>query len=196
MRLELAFRGELKKFMEMEERAAARAVTTSMRRASTGLKNEMRRQTIRAGLGERLARTWRSNVYPRSGISLGAASEVRSVAATKKYGPYGFVFEEGATIQAKNGKWLAFDATGGRIGGRKIKISDAKNMKLQFIPSKNPNFARLIQRVNGQEKTIFFLVKQVRIKKRWDFAGASNKWGDKIPGYILSEWSRASSRIS
>ncbi len=59
MRLEASVEGSFKEAMTAEARRAARAVTFGIREATDGLKADLRRQITGAGLGERLARTWR-----------------------------------------------------------------------------------------------------------------------------------------
>ena len=59
MRLEAAIRGDLKKIMKEETAAAEKAVTLGVVAASNGLKAELRTQVTRAGLGEKMARTWK-----------------------------------------------------------------------------------------------------------------------------------------
>ena len=80
MRLLAALQGDLKKIMAAEQRAAERAVTDGVRQATDGLKLELRGQVTGAGLGQRLANTWRGQVFPKSGQSLNAAGFVFSKA--------------------------------------------------------------------------------------------------------------------
>ena len=71
MRLEAAIRGDLQKIMKQEAAAAEKAVTLGVTEAATGLRDELKSQVLRAGLGEKMARTWRFKRYPASGFSLG-----------------------------------------------------------------------------------------------------------------------------
>ena len=63
MRLKAALEGDLKKHMKREYRRAELAVTLAVGQATDGLKMTMRRQVLSAGLGQRLANTWRDAVY-------------------------------------------------------------------------------------------------------------------------------------
>ena len=65
MRLKAALEGDLKKHMKEEYRTAERAVTLGIREATNGLKMSMRRQVHSSGLGQRMANTWRGDIYPR-----------------------------------------------------------------------------------------------------------------------------------
>jgi hypothetical protein len=74
-RLEAALKGDLRQYMREELASAERAVTGGVREGADEVKRALRADVIGAGLGARLAKTWRSSDYPRSGYSLGAASE-------------------------------------------------------------------------------------------------------------------------
>ena len=80
MRLLAAIQGNLNDLLKAELAAAERAVTAGVRAATDGLKTELRRQIIGAGLGNRLANTWRGEVYPKGQPSIGAAGFVWSKA--------------------------------------------------------------------------------------------------------------------
>jgi hypothetical protein len=60
--------------MQAELRDIERAVTIGTRDAGRGLKTELRRQVSGAGLGQRLANSWRDKHYPNR--KLDAASLV------------------------------------------------------------------------------------------------------------------------
>ena len=77
-RLIAALSGNLQELMAAELKAARHAVTTGVRDATDGLKGELRSQITGAGLGARLANTWRGEVYPKGRESLGAAGFVYS----------------------------------------------------------------------------------------------------------------------
>ena len=60
MRFSVSTIGDLGKLMSDEIKAAEKAVTAGILQATEGLKTELRTQVTSAGLGPRLARTWRS----------------------------------------------------------------------------------------------------------------------------------------
>ena len=66
MRLQAALQGDLHQLLAAELKNAERGVTTGVRRATDGLKAELRARITGAGLGKRLARAWRSYVESNS----------------------------------------------------------------------------------------------------------------------------------
>ncbi|MDP6884879.1 MAG: DUF6441 family protein, partial [Rhodospirillales bacterium] len=60
--------------MKVEVKAAGSAVVAGTRRAADGLKQEMRTQVASAGLGRRLANSWRGKIYENK--KLNAAGRV------------------------------------------------------------------------------------------------------------------------
>ena len=81
MRLKAAIEGNLKKHMKAEFATAEKAVTMGIKETTTGLKLAMRRQVHSSGLGQRMANTWRGDVYPRSQNSIRAAGLVYTKAS-------------------------------------------------------------------------------------------------------------------
>ena len=77
----MEFRVELPDFGKIADSEKARAkasITSAMREATAGLKTDLRQQVVAAGLGVRLANTWRGNTYPESRDSLTPAGYVSS----------------------------------------------------------------------------------------------------------------------
>ena len=102
MRLQAALTGDLRQLLQAELQQAERAVTTGVRQATVGLQAELRAQVAAAGLGPRLARAWRSRVFPESGTSLQAAGVVWSK-APRIVG----AFAQTTVIRSKRGLYLA-----------------------------------------------------------------------------------------
>ena len=98
MRLMAALSGDLDQMLADEVRIAEQAVTQSIREATDGLKTELRNQITGAGLGQRLANTWRGEVYPKGQMSIKAAGLVYS-RAPEVVGAHA----QGATIHPKTG---------------------------------------------------------------------------------------------
>jgi len=71
-------RPDLGKALAETEKDIERAVTSGMRDAADGLKQDLREDVIAAGLGERLYRTWRGKTFPELGESAEAAAYVWS----------------------------------------------------------------------------------------------------------------------
>ena len=98
MRLLAAIEGRLSDTMAGEIAAAEKAVSAGVREGADGLKLDLRRQITSAGLGTRLANTWRSRLFPPSGRSIGAAGFVWSK-APRIVG----VHQDGAVIRSTRG---------------------------------------------------------------------------------------------
>ena len=214
MRLTAALQGDLRQLLAAELKEAERGVTTGVRRATDGLKAELRGQITGAGLGERLARTWRSEVYPRAGTSLTAAGLVWSKAPKLVR-----AFAYGALIRSRNGLFLAIPTeAAGRLGDGRKRITPGgwerrTGLRLRFVyrrggPSllvadnarltsrgravrnegrrADASFSRLAGRTTVP---IFLLVPQVTLKRRLDVAGAAQKWAARLPELVLQRWS-------
>ncbi|GGO16124.1 hypothetical protein GCM10007972_24810 [Iodidimonas muriae] len=210
MRLEAALTGDLGRMMAAEIKAAEQAVTTGMRAATDGLKTELRSQITDAGLGARLARTWRGETFPKGRTSIAAAGFVWSKAPGIVR-----VYEEGAVIRSTKGFFLAIPTeAAGKFGDGAEKITPGgwerrNGQRLRFIfrrgaPSllvadlrartgKRGGFGRASATAlrTGRGLTtvpIFILVPQVSLKKRLDVAGAAARWQARLPGLVVRNW--------
>ncbi|CAA7625655.1 hypothetical protein MTBSS4_520003 [Magnetospirillum sp. SS-4] len=113
MKLAAAISGDLRKIMAEEVKAAEDAVTAGMRQAADGLKADLRRQVTEAGMGQRLANTWRAELYPKGRKSIKAAGFVFTRAPTIIR-----AFDQGAVIKSKHGLWLAIPTPAAGTGAR------------------------------------------------------------------------------
>lgn len=211
MRLSATIIGDLGRIMAEEVKAAEKAVTAGVGEAAEGLKAELRTQITNAGLGPRLARTWRSETYPKGQDSISAAGLVWSKAPGIIR-----VYENGAVIRSRNGFYLAIPtAAAGRFGdgGRKITPGGWERrtgQRLRFVYRRNA--ASLLVADNMRARTgkrggysrasaaalrsgrglvtvpIFILVPQVTVRKRLDVASAANRWVDRLPGLVTRNW--------
>ncbi len=86
--------------MQTELRDLERAAAAGMKAAGRGLKTELRRQVTSAGLGGRLANSWRDEHYPNRKL------DAASLVDTKAPQIIG-AFDEGAPIRSKRGRFLA-----------------------------------------------------------------------------------------
>lgn len=214
MRLTAALTGNLQKYMEAEFKTAERAVTLGVREATDGLKLTMRRQVISAGLGARMANTWRGDVYPKGDTSIRAAGMVYTRASKVMEG-----FENAAVIRSKTGFWLAIptpNAPKRGIGGKRISPSNFPEQRygpLRFIFRRSgPSLLiaeglRLSQSRSGEYKgfrkagkssqasgkgltstVMFWLVPQVKMPKLIKFQEEAALAFNKLPGLILKNW--------
>jgi Family of unknown function (DUF6441) len=109
--------GDLRGMLAAEVRAGERAATQAVRAETDALKRELRDQVVTAfgAKGRGIANAWRSQVFPRSGVSLRAAGLVWT-----KVPNVIDAFERGALIRARGGRYLAvptgFNAARGRRG--------------------------------------------------------------------------------
>jgi Family of unknown function (DUF6441) len=105
--------------MQAGLRDIERAVAAGTREADRGLKIELRRQVTSAGLGQRLATSWRVKHYPNR--KLNAASLVYTKAPQIIR-----AFDDGVTIRSRRGRLLAIpteNAPRKGTDGRRISLS-------------------------------------------------------------------------
>lgn len=212
MDIRLALSTDLEKEFRAEALRGERAATGAVRRAGNGLKDELRRQTRQAGLGNKLAAAWRADIYPRTGESLKAASAVYSKAPVLAR-----VFSEGATIRSKSGLFLAIpteSAPRRGVGGKRISPATFPEHtlgRLRFVYRRGGPSLLVVDGVRvGRTGTVrraksattktgrlrkgistvvmFLLVPQVRIRKRIDFAFSARKWADRVPSLVAIEF--------
>ena len=216
MRLLAALQGDLKKIMAEEAKAAESAVTSGVRQATDGLKLELRGQVTSAGLGQKLANTWRGQVYPKGGLSLNAAGFVFSK-APQIIGAFG----QGIVIRSSKGFYLAIPtaAAGKSAMGRRItpgRWEQANGKRLRFVfrhngPSllvaddmrtrtgKRGGFsaasASALRTGRGLTTVpIFILVPQVSLKKRFDIDSTGQKWIGQLPRLVIQNWKDVSDK--
>jgi hypothetical protein len=195
--------------MQAELRDIEHAVATGTRDAGRALKTELRRQVASAGLGQRLANSWRDRHYPNR--KLDAASLVYTKAPQIIR-----AFDEGAVIRSKRGRFLAIPSENApRKGtdGRRISprtFPEHRFGPLRFVPRQSGpsllvvdemrgsysrqtgqlrGFRRATDRArrSGQGLTtvvMFLLVSQVKLRKRLDVARAAERWSAQLPALI------------
>jgi hypothetical protein len=195
--------------MQAELREVERAVATGTRAAGRCLRTELRRQVASAGLGQRLANSWRDKHYPNK--RLDAASLVYSKAPQIIR-----AFDEGAVIRGRRGRFHAIpteNAPKKGTDGRRISPSTFPEHRfgpLRFVPRPTGpsllvvdglrasfrrqtgqlrGFRRATDRArrSGQGLTtvvMFLLVPQVKLRKRLDVARAAERWSGQLPALI------------
>jgi hypothetical protein len=204
MKLRFEITPDLLVAMEREIKAGESAVTRVLQAAGQELKADWRGQITRAGLGARLARTIRSQSYPKRGESLEAAALVWAK-APQIIGAH----DSGPLIRSKSGFWLAIptEAAGKGRGGKRLTPGDweqRRGLRLRFIyrrrgPSLLVAEGRLNSRgigVASRSKTgrglttvpVFLLVPQVKLRKRLDLARDAARVQAQVPGRIVREW--------
>ena len=204
MKLRLDITPDLVAMMAAEIRAGEKAVTAATREAGNSLKAAWRAQITGTGLGARLARTIRSEQFPKGKPSLNAAALVWSKAPVI-IGAH----DTGPLIRSRNGFWLAIPTPAAGKSPRGGRISPAEwerraGMRLRFVyrrtgPSLLVAEGRLNARgraVASRSKTgrgiatvpIFLLVPQVKLPKRLNLARDAVQAQDALPGLIVARW--------
>ncbi|SIR08541.1 hypothetical protein SAMN05421641_12418 [Paracoccus thiocyanatus] len=194
--------------MAEEVRAGERAVQFAIKDAGEALKSAWRAQVVGAGMGQRLARTIRSETWPKHKHSMNAASMVWTRAPVLID-----AHDSGPLIRGKNGLWLAIptEAAGKARSGKRPTPDEWRaktGLKLIFVhrragPSLLIAEARLTKHgraVPSRSKTgrgltsvpIFLLVPQVRLRKRLDLERPARAALNALPGAIVSRWERNS----
>jgi hypothetical protein len=204
VKLDLSVTGDIVKAMRAEILAGEKAVTTAMRVAGDGLKSDWRAQITRARLGQRLANTIRSKIFPAAGESLEAAALIWSN-APQIIGAH----DTGPLIRSKDGFWLAIPTPAAGKGTRGKALTPGewekrRGLRLRFVyrrsgPSLLVADGRLNSRglgVASRSKTgrgqstvpIFLLVPQVKLTKRLSLARDAERAQATIPGLIVANW--------
>ncbi len=214
MQLKAAFSGRLDKYLKDNLKEAEHAVTTGIKTATNNLKLQMRQQVVSAGLGKRLANSWRGDVYPKQKASLHAAGHVYARAHKILTN-----FEQGTLIRGRKGLWLAIPTPNvpKRVGGKRPMPGDierAWGVKLRFVY--RPNAVSLLvldnRRASYNRKTgelrgfrkasqsalrtgrglatvvMFWLVPQVKMPKRLHFKTAGERQQRQLPKLIIDSW--------
>lgn len=207
MRLTAGLRGDLSQIIRAELRAGESAVFAGVETATQGLKLALRAQVVGAGLGRRLANTWRARSYPKDRRSLKPGGFVWSKAPTIIS-----TFAQGATVRSRHGFYLAIPLpAAGKLGDNRKKITPAgweraHGQRLRFVYRRGrpsllvADTARLNKRGlavgrKGKRATrrgatipLFLLLPQVTIRRRLDIEAAANQWAGAIPRLIVAAW--------
>lgn len=201
--------------MDKAEREVAGFITAGMNKATVGLKLEYRDQVIGAGLGQRLANTWRGKTYPEGGKSLTPAAFVWTNAPQIID-----AFNRGAAIRPMGGSnflWIPTDnvprdrnaprGSTRRAGPEEVELQF--NQELIIRRGKNGHFLAFINAIKSRNKKgwrqatkgrlrqgretelvlMFTLVPSVHMPKELDVEGPAGRWAAKVPSLIEEGWS-------
>jgi Family of unknown function (DUF6441) len=209
MKLAATVARSLQADMQVELRDIERAVAGGTKAAGQSLKSELRRQVAGAGLGQRLANSWRDKHYPNQ--KLDAASLIYTKAPQIIR-----AFDEGAVIRSRRGRLLAIpteNAPRKGTDGRRISpgtFPENRFGPLRFVPRPTgpsllvvdelrPSFSRQTGELRGFRRAterarrsgqglttvvMFLLVPQVKLRKRLDVARAAEQWSGQLPALI------------
>lgn len=204
MKLGINIVGDIASLLDAEAKAGEKAVSAAMQMAGTGLKDAWRAQITGAGLGARLARTIRSEQFPKGRPSLNAAALVWSKAPVIVN-----AHDTGPLIRSKDGFWLAIPTPAAGTSRRGGRITPGEwerrtGLRLQFVYRRaGPSLLVAEGRLNtkgravaSRSKTgrglvtapIFLLVPQVKLPKRLDLARDAERARDAVQGLIVANW--------
>ncbi|AUM72960.1 DUF6441 family protein [Paracoccus jeotgali] len=196
---------DLARLMADEVKAGEKAVHFGIRDAGVALKTVWRGQVTGAGLGQRLARTIRSETWPKHKHSMNAASMVWTRAPVIVS-----AHDTGPLIRSRDGFWLAIpsEAAGKSRTGKRPTPGEWERrtgMRLRFVY--RPNGPSLLiaegriakggRAVASRSRTgrgltsipIFLLVPQVKLRKRLDLEKPAQAALAALPAAILRKWS-------
>ena len=137
MKIAASLSRSLQADMQAELREIERAVAAGTREAGRSLRTELRRQVTSAGLGQRLANSWRDKHYPNQ--KLDAASLVYTKAPQIIR-----AFDEGALIRSKRGRFLAIPTENAPRKG-----TDGRRISPSTFPEHRFGPLRLVPRPTG-----------------------------------------------
>jgi hypothetical protein len=209
MKLAASITRSLQADLQAELRDIEGAVSSGTCEAGRGLKTELRRQVASAGLGQRLANSWRDRHYPNQ------RSDAASLVYTKA--PQIIrAFDEGAVVRSRRGRFLAIpteNAPRKGTDGRRISPRTFPAHRfgpLRFVPRPSgpsllvvdglrASFSRQTGELRGFRRAterarrsgqglatvvMFLLVPQVKLRKRLDVARAAERWSGQLPALI------------
>jgi hypothetical protein len=187
-----------------------RGAMRGAKRFEARAKLDYRQDVRRAGLGDRLANTWRTRVYPQRGESWHPTVHVWSNAPMLVA-----AHADGGTIVPKAGKFLAIATENvGRKGGRRrtpLDIESEFNQDLVIKPTRHPNvFLALVRAVRArsgrgfrrasarrraqgraeQLVPMFILVRQVTLRPRLNWRALEASLGPVFTEYLAEEINR------
>lgn len=201
------FVGDISNYLQVSEVATSNAV----RGETAHLKSALRDDVKSAGLGSRLANTWRSQLYPETGASMDAAGFIWSKAPHIVE-----AFEKGVVITAKGGKYLAIPTENApkRIGRLSVtpQLYEQHRGNLVFVKGKNgkaflvaevqasyrkkdgafTGFRKVGKRsaATGNRVTtvvMFLLIPQARLKKRLEPRGIFDRSQGRLAERLYEE---------
>lgn len=106
--------GAIERAMQRNVEVMAKAATGAMTQAATNIKRDGRADIVSGGFSKRFANSFRANVYPKSGASVGAAALIFDSVK------YFDIFETGGTVHGKPMLWLPLPSAPKRIGRQRM----------------------------------------------------------------------------
>ena len=218
MRLEAAITGNLSKFMKQQAAAAEAAVTAGVTEITERIKTDLRAQVTSAGLGTKLAKSWQANIYPKGKKSIAAAGWVYSKAPKIIR-----AFNDGVVIKRRSKTFLAIPTASAPkrgVGGKRItpdNFPEHSLGRLRFVyrpgnvsllvvdglrasTGKRSGFRKAsdsaLKSGRGLATVVmFFLVPQVKLRKRLDYQAVVARWEPQLADAVLRNWKDVPSNV-
>lgn len=212
--LKLALVGSLQKTLEAERKAVMVGVRSGIEALTDIGKRRLRQQVVSAGLGERVAKTWRSKIYPLPRVATFDWAGLIWSKAPKIV----LAFNEGQPIRSKDtGGWLAIPtdlAPPTRKRGNRRRRMYLEEFLLEFKESRIRTIAapgsagRIIYvvvesgfragrgkrggsrkvkaqgRIKAEPLLMYVLIKQVRLRQRLNIESIERGLARIAPGLI------------
>ena len=189
-RINAALAGDLRRMMAQEQADAEAGIRRGMERGQDMAKGLLRQQVQRAGLGNRLAKTWRGDrklLYRDGPLDYAALviSKAPEIVAAHM---------EGGTVRAKQGRFLAIPTkTAQRRAGRRRRAKPEMFQGLRYVPRADgadllidPSVPLTKSGRLSRRAVYFILVEQATLRKRLpDFRDAERRVGAVLPRLIL-----------
>ncbi|MEE4012102.1 DUF6441 family protein [Roseibium sp. FZY0029] len=211
--LRLALVGDLQKHLDAEQKEVSIALQLGTEDVAVLGKKRYRQQTTAAGLGRKVAKAWRHNVYPRHGVE---TLEPAALIFTKAPEIIQ-AFDKGQTIRPRNNSFLAIPtdyapksrerlSRGRRMSLREFTETFGKDA-LSFRPRSGSHGSIVYAfaeegfrrsrgkrggsrriKAGGRQKServlMFVLVKQVRLSKRLDVSSIETVLRRQYPALL------------
>lgn len=212
LQVKLAVSGNLADFAEQTHLRIARGARNAAEKQAARAKLALRNDVRAAGLGDRLANTWRVTVFPRS-----ASSRTHSPAVfVKSTAPeIATAFDQGMTIRSKHGLWLAIPTESTPRKGRRlatpVEVEAMFNQDLIFLHGRGGQMLAFVNAIkaksggkfrratkrrtkDGRHQNelvlMFVMVRQVTLRKRlnWSriFEDLAKGWAQLFPAEIAA----------
>ena len=205
--MRVTVKGDLLKAMIAEANLIDRAAEGAIKETTEATKLALRAQVTSAGMGQRLANSWRGQFWENKG-GVDSAGSVWSKA------PHIITaYDRGVVIRAAGGRYLAIPTENViRRAGQKLRPADfaAAGIPLRFVPAKGSRPALLvvddltasISRKTGRLRgfrfttaktrrrgvatvVMFMLIAQARVPKRLDVDAVERQASEHLPGLMI-----------
>ncbi|WP_200475099.1 DUF6441 family protein [Azospirillum argentinense] len=129
--------GDLRGLLNERLNEVADAARAAVRSASEHLQADLRAQVRAAGLGSGLEKAWRLDLYPKSGRKTMRPAGLVYSKATRLHD----AFDDGETISARGGKWLAIALPAAKEAGLHMSRQRGNGGRAGPLPAKWSNVA-------------------------------------------------------